>query len=112
MIGATNAMTSSRSPDCPERYLTVFPAQPKSVDRKLEVITHRQLVLLASSVHLQEALAAQPATQADLTNAMSTVTTTLEHLALNKLAGVGKQVQGQLWKDFSSQAAQVNKLCD
>jgi hypothetical protein len=72
-------MTSSRSPDCPERYLTVFPAQPKSVD---------------------------------LTKAVSTVATTLEHLALNNLAGVGEQVQGQLWKDFSSQAAQVNKLCD
>jgi hypothetical protein len=82
------------------------------VNRKLEVITHRQLVLLASSVHLQETLAAQPATQADLTKAGSTVATTLEHLALNNLAGVGKQVQGQLWKDFSSQAAQVNKLCD
>jgi hypothetical protein len=79
MIGATNAMTSSRSPDCPERYLTVFPAQPKSVD---------------------------------LTNAVRTVATTLEHLALNNLAGVGKQVQGQLWKDFSSQAAQLNKLCE
>jgi hypothetical protein len=79
MIGATNAMTSSRSPDCPERYLTVFPTQPKSVD---------------------------------LTKAVSTVATTLEHLALNNLVGVGKQAQGQLWKDFSSQAAQVNKLCE
>jgi hypothetical protein len=89
-------------------------ANPRPDDpvAKLEVITHRQLVLLASSVHLQETLAAQPATQADLTEAVSTVAATLEHLALNNLAGVGKQVQGRLWKDFTSQAAQVNKLCE
>jgi hypothetical protein len=58
-------------------------------------------------VHTQETLAAQPATQAALTKAV----TTLDHLALNNLAGVGKQAHGQLWKDFSSQAAQVSKLC-
>ena len=36
---------------------------------------------------------------------------TLEHLAVNNLARVNNQLQTVLWKDFGSEAAQVNKLC-
>jgi hypothetical protein len=121
--GASHSFNSQQSADAKKNVCSAYATVRKAVSEKtpnprpddpvskLEATTNRQLVLVASSVHLQEILAAQPAAQTDLTKAVSSVANTLEHLAINNLAGVGKQYQGQLWKDFGSESAQINKLC-
>ncbi len=121
--GASQSVSGQQSAEAKKNVCSAYGTARKAVSEKsvnprpddpvakLEVVTHRQLILLSSSVHLQETLAAQPATQADLAKAVTALANTLEHLAINNLAGVGKQFQTQLWKNFSSEAEQVNKLC-
>lgn len=121
--GASHSFNGQQSAEAKKNVCSAYGVVHKAVSEKtpnprpddpvskLGATTNRQLVLLASSVHLQEVLAAQPAAQADLTKAVSSVANTLEHLAINNFAGVGRQYQGQLWKDFGSESAQINKLC-
>jgi hypothetical protein len=121
--GASHSFNGQQSAEAKKNVCSAYGTIRKAVSEKtpnprpddplakLEVITNRQLVLLAGSVHLRETLAAQPAAQADLTKAVSNVANTLEHLAINNLAGIGKQAQSQLWKNFGSEAAQINNLC-
>jgi hypothetical protein len=94
--GVTEKVTSSR-PDDPIA--------------KTALNIRRQLVLLASSVHLHDALAAQPATPADLAKAVDSLANTLEHVSIDHLAAVDKNTQAQLGHEFSSELAQVGKLC-
>ena len=85
--------------------------RPNDPVDKLELSTNRQLVLLGGGAFLDKTVTAEPAAPADLAKAVDSVAGTLEHLAVNNLARVGKPFQTVLWKDFGAEAAQVNKLC-
>lgn len=91
-----------------EKTVNPSPADPVG---KLEVATNRQLILLGGGAFLDKTVTAEPATPADLAKAVDSLAGTLEHLAVDKLARAGKPLQTGLWKDFGSEAAQVNKLC-
>jgi hypothetical protein len=121
--GASHSFSSQQSAQAKKNvcsaYFTVRRAvsektpnpSPNDPVGKLEGSTNRQLVLLGGGAFLDKIVTAEPAAPADLAKAVSSVSGTLEHLAVNNLARAGKQFQTVLWKDFGSEAAQVNKLC-
>jgi hypothetical protein len=85
--------------------------RPDDPIAKTALNIRRNLVLLASSVHLHDTLAAQPATPADLAKAVDSLANTLEHVSIDHLAAVDKKSQAQLGHDFGTELAQVGKLC-
>jgi hypothetical protein len=121
--GASTSFSSQQSAQAKKNvcsaYITVRRAvsektpnpRPDDPVAKLEAATNRQLVLLGGGAFLDKTVTAEPAAPADLAKAVSSVAGTLEHLAVNNLARVNNQLQTVLWKDFGSEAAQVNKLC-
>jgi hypothetical protein len=85
--------------------------RPEDPLSKISAVTNRQLVLLASGVHLRDVLTAEPAAPAELAKAINSLANTLDHLAINNLARAGKKAQGELWKGFGVEDAQVKRLC-
>jgi hypothetical protein len=104
-------------------------AETKSVDQAVVTNTHRvnpgqkdpagslavaanaRLALLGGGAYLQDRLDKQPATPADLANAVGALAGTLEQLGIGYLAEAPEDAQQPLRKTLTTQIAEVSKLC-
>lgn len=77
----------------------------------LAVAANARLALLGGGSYLQDSLARQPATPADLAENVNSMAKTLEELGVNYLAGASNIVQDPLRSELDSQIADLDKLC-
>jgi hypothetical protein len=77
----------------------------------LAVKANARLALYGGGAYLQDRLAKQPATPADLAKAVDSLASTLQALGIGYLADATDSAQQPLRKDLNSGLDQVNKLC-
>jgi hypothetical protein len=77
----------------------------------LAVKTSARLALYGGGAYLEDRLAKQPATPADLAKAVGSLATTIQDLGIGYLAEDPDADQQSLRKDLGSELEQVNKLC-
>jgi hypothetical protein len=77
----------------------------------LAVAANARLALYGGGAYLQDRLAKQPATPADLAKAVDSLASTLQGLGIGYLADAPDSAQQPLRKDLNSELEQVNKLC-
>lgn len=77
----------------------------------LAVAANARLALLGGGAYLRDRLAGEPATPAELANAVTGLADTIEELGINYLAGASNQVQEPLRKTLDTQLAALDKLC-
>jgi len=77
----------------------------------LGVAANARLALLGGGAYLRDRLAGEPATPAELANAVTGLADTIEELGVNYLAGAPNQVQEPLRKTLDTQLAALDKLC-
>jgi hypothetical protein len=77
----------------------------------LTVATSARLALYGGGSYLRDRLDAKPATPTDLSKAVDSLATALEHLAVNYLADAPAIAQDQLRHDLDEQLASVAGLC-
>lgn len=75
------------------------------------VAANVRLAFLGGGAYLNETLAAQPATPADLAEAINSMASTLQRLGLSYLARAGADVTSPLRKDLGSVTGQINSMC-
>jgi hypothetical protein len=78
----------------------------------LAVKTSARLALYGGGAYLEDRLAKQPATPADLAKAVGSLANTIQDLGIGYLAEDPDTDQQSLRKDLSSELDQVNKLCE
>jgi hypothetical protein len=78
---------------------------------QLAIAANARLALLGGGAYLRDRVAAQPATPADLAQAVNSMGTTIEQLGVGYLEGATNIVLDPLRHDLDSQVAQINKLC-
>lgn len=84
---------------------------PNDPAGQLAIAANARLALLGGGAYLQDRVAAQPATPADLTQAVNSMANTLEQLGVGYLEAASNIVLDPLRHDLDSQVAQINKLC-
>jgi hypothetical protein len=77
----------------------------------LAVAANARLALYGGGAYLQDRLAKQPATPADLAKAVDSLANTLQELGIGYLADAPDAAQQPLRKGLSSELDQVDKLC-
>ncbi len=79
----------------------------------LAVAANARLALFGGGSYLQQRLAAEPATPADLAKAASAMADTIQELSINYLAGAAADdpVQQPLRDNLTSQLAELDQLC-
>jgi hypothetical protein len=78
---------------------------------QLAVAANARLALLGGGAYLRDRLAAEPATPADLAQALTSMSSSLEQLGVNYLAGVDSTTQDPLRKDLDGEISQLNGIC-
>ena len=78
----------------------------------LAVAANARLALLGGGAYLRERLDEQPATPADLANAVKAMTTIIEQLGINYLAGASSNLQDPLRINLDKTITAINKLCE
>lgn len=86
----------------------VNPSDPAG---QLAIAANARLALLGGGGYLRDRVAAQPATPADLAQAVNSMATTIEQLGVGYLEAAGNIVQDPLRHDLNSQVTQIDKLC-
>jgi hypothetical protein len=85
------------------------PGDPVAADA---VVANERLAMIGGSYFLKDILASQPATPADLKNAVNSAATTLQWTGVYYLARIDShQIQDPLQHDLDSQGVAVGKLC-
>lgn len=75
------------------------------------IAVNARLSLLGGGAYLHDRVASQPATPADLAQAVNVMGTTIEQLGVGYLEGATDLVLDPLRHDLEAQIAQINKLC-
>jgi hypothetical protein len=75
------------------------------------IAANARLALLGGGAYLRDRVAAQPATPADLAQAVSSMGTTIEQLGVGYLEAATNIVLDPLRHDLDSEVTQINKLC-
>jgi len=78
---------------------------------QLAIAANARLALLGGGAYLRDQVAAQPATPADLAQAVNSMATTIEQLGVGYLEAATNIVLDPLRHDLDSQIAQINKMC-
>jgi hypothetical protein len=78
---------------------------------QLAIAANARLALLGGGAYLHDRVAAQPATPADLAQAVNSMGMTIEQLGIGYLEAASNIVLDPLRHDLDSQIAQINKLC-
>jgi hypothetical protein len=78
---------------------------------QLAIAANARLALLGGGAYLRDRVAAQPATPADLAQAVNAMGTTIEQLGVGYLEAANNIVLDPLRHDLDSQVTQINKLC-
>jgi hypothetical protein len=78
---------------------------------QLAIAANARLALLGGGAYLRDRVAAQPATPADLAQAVNSMGTTIEQLGVGYLEAATNIVLDPLRHDLDSQIVQINKLC-
>ena len=84
---------------------------PKDAAGQLAIAANARLALLGGGAYLRDRVATQPATPADLAQAVNSLANTIEQLGVGYLAAANNTVLDPLRHDLDSQVAQINKLC-
>ena len=84
---------------------------PNDPAGQLAIAANARLALLGGGAYLRDRVAAQPATPADLAQAVNSMGTTIEQLGVGYLEAATNIVLDPLRHDLDSQVAQINKLC-
>lgn len=85
--------------------------EPSQDSGPLAVATSARLALYGGGGYLRDLLAREPATPADLANAVNSLATTLQDLGINYLADVPGFVQDQVRRNLDRQLDEVDGLC-
>jgi hypothetical protein len=75
------------------------------------VAANARLALLGGGAYLKDRIAAEPASPADLAQAVNNMGNTMEQLGIAYLAAATQQVLDPLRHDLDSQITQLNKMC-
>jgi hypothetical protein len=86
-------------------------ANPNDPASQLAIAANARLALLGGGGYLRDRVAAQPATPADLAQAVNSIANTIEQLGVGYLEAAGNIVQDPLRHDLNSQVTQIDKLC-
>ncbi|MDT5342799.1 MAG: hypothetical protein QOE52_1983 [Mycobacterium sp.] len=86
-------------------------SNPNDPAGQLAIAANARLALLGGGAYLRDTVAAQPATPADLAQAVNSVANTIEQLGVGYLEGANNIVLDPLRHDLDSQVEQINKLC-
>jgi hypothetical protein len=86
-------------------------ANPNDPAGQLAIAANARLALLGGGGYLRDRVAAQPATPADLAQAVNSMANTIEQLGVGYLEAAGNIVQDPLRHDLNSQVTQIDKLC-
>ena len=86
-------------------------ANPNDPAGQLAIAANARLALLGGGGYLRDRVAAQPATPADLAQAVNSMADTIERLGVGYLEGATNIMMDPLRHDLDSQIAQINKLC-
>jgi hypothetical protein len=78
---------------------------------QLAIAANARLALLGGGGYLRDRVAAQPATPADLAQAVNSMANTIEQLGIGYLEAAGNIVLDPLRHDLDSQVTQINKMC-
>lgn len=78
---------------------------------QLAVAANARLALLGGGAYLRDRVAAEPATPADLAQAVNSIADTIEQLGSAYLANATADVLDPLRHNLDSQITQANKLC-
>ena len=78
---------------------------------QLAIAANARLALLGGGGYLRDRVATQPATPADLAQAVNSMANTIEQLGVGYLAGATNIVLDPLRSDLDSQVKQINGLC-
>lgn len=78
---------------------------------QLAIAANARLALLGGGAYLRDRIATQPATPADLAQAVNSMANTIEQLGVGYLAGATNIVLDPLRHDLDSQVTQIDKLC-
>jgi hypothetical protein len=78
---------------------------------QLAIAANARLALLGGGAYLRDRVAAQPATPADLAQAVNSMGTTIEQLGVGYLEAATNIVLDPLRHDLDSEVRQINKLC-
>jgi hypothetical protein len=78
---------------------------------QLAIAANARLALLGGGAYLHDRVTAQPATPADLAQAVNSMGMTIEQLGIGYLEAASNIVLDPLRHDLDSQIAQINKLC-
>jgi hypothetical protein len=84
---------------------------PRDPVGQLAIAANARLALLGGGAYLRDRVAAQPATPADLAQAVNSVGNTIEQLGVGYLEAATSIVLDPLRHDLDSQVAQLNALC-
>src|ERR1700689_846897 len=84
---------------------------PNDPAGQLAIAANARLALLGGGAYLRDRAAAQPATPADLAQAVNSIANTIEQLGVGYLEAAGNIVQDPLRHDLNSQVTQIDKLC-
>jgi hypothetical protein len=84
---------------------------PSDAAGQLAIAANARLALLGGGGYLRDRVAAQPATPADLAQAVNSMANTIEQLGVGYLEAAGNIVQDPLRHDLNSQVTQIDKLC-
>jgi hypothetical protein len=86
-------------------------SNPDDAAGQLAIAANARLALLGGGAYLNDRVAAQPATPADLAQAVGSMGTTIEQLGVGYLEAASNIVLDPLRHDLDSQVAQINRLC-
>jgi hypothetical protein len=78
---------------------------------QLAIAANARLALLGGGAYLRDRVAAQPATPADLAQAVNSMGTTIEQLGVGYLEAAANIVLDPLRHDLDVQIGQISKLC-
>jgi hypothetical protein len=84
---------------------------PNDPAGQLAIAANARLALLGGGAYLRDRVADEPATPADLAQAVNSIGNTIEKLGVGYLEAASNIVLDPLRHDLDSQVAQINKLC-
>ncbi len=84
---------------------------PNDPAGQLAIAANARLALLGGGAYLRDRVADEPATPADLAQAVNSIGSTIEKLGVGYLEAASNIVLDPLRHDLDSQVAQINKLC-
>ncbi len=86
--------------------------EPGNPVGQLAVASNARLALLGGGLFLHDRVTKEPATPADLANAVNSFGDTVDQLGINYLAGADNSVQDPLRQKLDAQIQQISGLCE